>query len=153
MLCKKLPNATYTTSSDPRLQTPRENVADMNIGFFDGSMLTQDELRQVIGDALAYAGIDDDDSPTPSSVSLVINLDEEVTQGALSSCYIHACIAETIVKALGDVEFGRQVFRRSEELAAGIDDLQCLAGSVRRTLNDFLCYKRLSARAKAMISL
>lgn len=33
----------------------------------------------------------------------------EVTQGALSSCYIHACIAETIVKELGDVEFAKRV--------------------------------------------
>lgn len=153
MLRKKLPNATWTTSSDPRLQSPRENIADMIIGFFDGSMLTKDELRQVIDDALAYAGSDDDDSPTPTSVPLVVKVEEEVTQGALSSCYIHACIAETIVKELGDVEFARREYHLSEVLATGIDDLQCLAGSVRRTLNDSAWYKRLRAKAKAMKSL
>ncbi len=153
MLRKKLPNTSWTTSSDPRLQTPRENVTDMIIGFFDGSMLTKDELRQVINDALDYAENDDDDPPTDNSVPIAVRVEEVVTQGTLSSCYIHACIAETIVKALGDVEFGRQVFLRSEELAAGIDDFQCLAGSVRRTLNDTAWYKRLRAQAKAMKSL
>ncbi len=125
----------------------------MIIGFFDGSMLTQDELWQVIDDALAYAGSDDDDSPTPTSVPLVVKVEEEVTQGALSSCYIHACIAETIVEELGDMEFARRVYLLSEDLATGIDDLLCLAGSVRRSLKDMVWYKRLRARAKAMKSL
>lgn len=75
MLRKKLPNTTWTESIDPRLQSPRVNIADMIIGFFDGSMLSKDELRQVIDDALEYAGSDDDDSPTPTSVPLVVKVE------------------------------------------------------------------------------
>ena len=83
---------------------------------------------------------------------LLLRWEEDITNGELSPCYIHACIAETIVKVLGDVEFARRVYLMSEDLATGIDDLQCLAGSVRRTLDDMAWYKRLRAHAKVMKS-
>lgn len=83
-------------------------------------------------------------------MALTVHVDEEVIQGTLSSSFIHASIGETIVNELGDMEVARQVFRRSEELAHGFDDLECLAGTIRCSLKDRIWSKRLRAEAKTL---
>ncbi|MBK9248792.1 MAG: hypothetical protein IPM69_11910 [Ignavibacteria bacterium] len=75
MLRKKLPNATWTESSDPRLQSARQNVTDMIIGFFDGSKLTKDEVQQVINDPLDDACSGDDDSLADNAMPLVVKVE------------------------------------------------------------------------------
>ena len=149
MLRKQLPDGSWVDSVNHQDQTAKDNYYDIIVGFFKGNLMNTENLRKVILDVLAYAEfLTETDNSEISDTTIDEN---EICHFQISDSYAFMSIAEKIAEELGDLEFAKEVFIRSEELTVGIDDLKCLANSILKHLNDEVWYNKLMAKVHSLV--
>jgi hypothetical protein len=156
MFRKELPDGSKVERVNHLEQTPKENLTDMVVGFFDGLLINKTNLRQIFVDILEYLATPNDFFCCNQN-ELVEKMKQEMEEGdtfnefSLSECSVYLFIAENIVKELDDTNFARQVYSSCEKLANSVEDYSCLATSIKEYLNDEVWYEQMYEKARSKV--
>jgi predicted ATPase len=153
---KELPDGTKVERVNHLEQSPKENLTDMVVGFFDGLLINKENLRQIFVDILEYLATPNDffgsvDKELSEKMIREMEEGDKLYEFSLSECSVYLFIAENIMQELEDTEFARQVYVRCEELANSVEDYSCLAASIKEYLKDKEWSERMYEKARSMV--